>query len=134
MADTFYMWTNLSVPDTDDPTNPRKATNFKPGDKVDAATLGLSDDEFAQLVESGAVRTYEYPDMGNFSGSPVELAKAKLAAAAEGGFFDTQYGTIGTDTPPDVDPETAKPIPAGTNAPGVTPAPAPLTPATGGTT
>lgn len=117
MADTFYAWTNFEIVDPDEPGNPRKMTRINPGDTVTAGDLDLSDEEFQAYVDSGSIRKQEYPDMGNFTGSPVELAKAKLHAASEGGFFDTQYGTVGVDTPPEIDPETAKPIGPGTNAP-----------------
>lgn len=120
MADskTYYAWSNFEVLDEDDPGNPRKVKHIKPGDEVSQSILGVDDDEWKAVVEAGSARTQEHPEMGNFQGSPVELRKAQLAAAAEGGFFDTQYGTIGTDEAPEVDPETAKPIPPGTNAPG----------------
>lgn len=100
---TYYSWTNFTVAD---PDTRKVVKRIRPGDKVIAKDLGLSKDEFEQYIENGAVRTYEHPDMGRFSGSPVELARAQLAAAATGGFFDTQYGRVGTDEAPEVDPET----------------------------
>jgi hypothetical protein len=95
MADTYYAWTTFRVNDVDDPNNPSKRTTIKPGDKVSASDLGVNDEEFQAYVDNGAIRKMQYPDMGDFGGSPVEFAKAQLAAQAnEGGFFDTQHGVV----------------------------------------
>lgn len=107
---TYFAWTNFSVPNPDNPGNDRLATKINVGDEVSAEALGIDDEEFQAYIDIGAVRTYEHPNMGNFQGSPVELRKAQLAAAAEGGFFDTQYGTVGVDVAPEIDPETGLPI------------------------
>lgn len=98
MADTYYAWTTFRVNDAEDPGNPSKRTTIKPGDKVSASDLGINDEEFQAYVDNGAVRKMQYPDMGDYGGSPVEFAKAQLAAQAnEGGFFDTQHGRVTAD-------------------------------------
>jgi hypothetical protein len=121
MASTYYAWTNFTVVDE----NGKRTGTVQPGDTVTAADLGVSDEDFQAYVDSGAIRTVPYPDMGNFPGSPVELAKAQLEAASSGGFFDTQYGRVTADTPPAVNPETGtavvgtdQPTPTVTNAQG----------------
>src|SRR3954451_6661253 len=115
-GDTYYAWSNFNVTPDNWTGNPRDVTKVAPGDKVSAADLGIDDEEFQQYIDNGAVRTIAYPDMGTFSGSPVEWARARLVALAEGGYFETQFGAVGTDTPPEVDPETGKAIAPGTNA------------------
>lgn len=97
---TYYAWNNFTI-------NGKK-DKVKVGDKVTASDLGVSDDEFEAYVENGAVRTIQYPDMGNFPGSPVELSKAQLEAASRGGYFDTQYGRVSAAEEPETDPETGK--------------------------
>lgn len=89
MATTHYAWTNIHYMDKDG-----NKSVTKTGSKVTASGLNMSDDEFQELVNIKAIRTIEYPEMGNFPGSPIELRKAQLAAAAEGGYFDTQYGRV----------------------------------------
>lgn len=105
-AKTLYAWSNVTVVDEDGNTKKR----IKPGDKITAADLGVDDEGMQQYLDSGAVRDYPHPDLGDFQGSPVELAKAQLAAQAAGGFFDTQYGRVGTDEGPTIDPETGAEI------------------------
>lgn len=104
----YYAWTNFEVPHEDDPNNRSRATKIKAGDEVSADDLGISEDEFKSYIEIGAIRKQPHPDMGNFTGSPIELRKAELAAAAEGGYFDPEFGGVGTDEAPEIDPETGK--------------------------
>lgn len=103
---TYYAWTNFTVTSDDG----KKTTRIAPGDKVAATDLGVTSEEFAAYVDNGAVRTVPYPDMGDFPGSPIELAKAQAEAAAAGGYFDTQYGRVGSDEVPPIDPETGAPL------------------------
>lgn len=119
MADeTMYAWSNFEIPDSDDPGNPRKLTRITPGEEVSQEMLGVDDAEWEYIVEAGAARRQEYPDMGNFQGSPVEFRKAQLSAAAEGGYFDTQYGTVSTSDVAEIDASTGKTVEAGTNMTG----------------
>lgn len=108
MADEYYAWTNIRIPSSDpDESNVRRLDNVvKPGDKITPDDLGLSgedDPDWLAYVDSNAVRTVPYPDMGSWSGSPVEYAKARLAAAAEGqNWEDFQYGTATVPTDEEV--------------------------------
>lgn len=112
MADSYYAWNTFRVVDASDAGNRRADKVINVGDPVSPSDLGLDgeeDPDWVAYVENGAVRKVEHPDMGNFGGSPIELRKAQLAAESEGGFFDSQYGRVGTDEVPEVDPETGKP-------------------------
>lgn len=106
MADKFYAWTTFKVHDDDDPLNSRAVTVFKPGDEITPEDLGLTgtdDPEWVAYVDSNAVRTIPHPEMAGWGGSPVEFAKAKLAAAAEGeDFFDFQHGVAKVPTEEEV--------------------------------
>lgn len=104
MATTYYAWTNIRGGTAKEPKT------VEVGSKVTASDLGISDNEFQELIDIGAVRTYEYPDMGKFPGSPVELRKAQLAAASAGGVFDTQYGRVAVE---DVDEKELKKVEVG---------------------
>jgi hypothetical protein len=64
-----YAWTDIKAGEK----------SAKAGDSVTASGLGLSDEQFEQLVDAGSVRDEKYPDMGDFPGSPVEYAKKQLA-------------------------------------------------------
>src|SRR3954454_11423121 len=93
MADTLYAWTKFTVPNADEPGNPSKMKTINPGDQIAPADLGVEEDsaDWQAYIDNGAVRPMEYPDTGNFPGSPVEFAKSQLAAlAAEGGYYDGQ--------------------------------------------
>jgi len=64
---------------------------IKPGETVTQDSLGLSDDQFKQLVESGAVRTLEYPDMPDtYQDSPVNYLREQARKASEGALMDAE--------------------------------------------
>lgn len=70
----YYAWSNI---------NPGTDKGAKAGDSVTADKLGLSKDEFQELIDTGVVREQEYPKEaldGNLS--PSEIAKRDLAIAA----------------------------------------------------
>jgi len=93
MAD-LVAWSTIKVgkPNTD----PQKLTGgetevIKPGDTVTQDGLGLDDDQFRQLVESGAVRALPYPDMPpTYQDSPVAYLREQARIAAEGALNDAQ--------------------------------------------
>lgn len=87
MADTYYAWSNFKDV-VADLAKPDVKTSFKPGDVVTKEKLGVDQDNWDALVESGAVRVKKYPDMGNYEGSPREYRLEQLAAAAKGEEFD----------------------------------------------
>lgn len=106
MADKYYAWTTFKVHDDEDPLNSRAVTVFNPGDDITPEDLGLTgkdDPEWKAYLENNAIRTIPHPDMAGWGGSPVELAKAKMAAAAEGeDFFDFQHGVAKVPTEEEV--------------------------------
>ncbi len=68
-----------------------EAITVKPGESVSKSSLGLDDDQFAQLVESGAVRTMPFPEMPEtYQGSPVEFMREQAANAAAGVNMDAE--------------------------------------------
>jgi hypothetical protein len=68
----YYAWSNIQAGEK----------SAAPGDTVSASTLGLSEEEFEELVEAEAVREDKYPEgMEDFAGSPNELRKRDLAVS-----------------------------------------------------
>jgi len=84
MAD-HYAWSNFQA-DYDE--EKRQFTKkIKPGDEVSQADLGVDDDEWESLVESGAVREQEYPEAiasGEYPDSPNKYFTEQMQKAAEG--------------------------------------------------
>jgi|SRR6185295_6136987 len=63
----------------------------KPGESVNKDALGVDDDGWQQLIDSGAVRSQAYPDMPEtFQGSPVEFLREEMRKAAEGALTDVE--------------------------------------------
>lgn len=60
--------------------------DVKVGDEVSASDLDMSDEDFQYLIDTGAVRTSEYPVAHDSPLSPVEHYKQKAAEMMEGGF------------------------------------------------
>lgn len=88
MADkTYYAWTDImgaSAGDADG-KNKQLVKKVKAGDTVTASDLDLNDDQFAELVESGAVRITAFPDLPpGWTGSPVDFWRKQLKDAAAG--------------------------------------------------
>ena len=79
-----YAWSTLTAQTADDKGRYKK---FNPGDEVNAGDLGLDDDEFNELLSTGAVRDDEYPVPAGFDGSPVEYRREQLRAAASEEFM-----------------------------------------------
>lgn len=83
----------------------KKPTVFNVGDIVTAATLGIEDDEFDNLVAEGAVRTMEYPvptEAGNVS--PIEYLRKKARDVAAGGLDAELEELAEASTPPELQP------------------------------
>lgn len=76
--------------------NPQNAASgetkvIKPGETVTQESLGLNDEQFRQLVESGAVRPLEYPDMPEtYQDSPVNYLREQARIASEGALSNAQ--------------------------------------------
>jgi hypothetical protein len=69
----YYAWSEIKAGEK----------SAKVGDTVSASSLGLTEEQFDELVESEAVREEKYPEgMEDFPGSPTELAKRDLAIAS----------------------------------------------------
>lgn len=65
MADTYYAWSEIRYGAEHDKNRPElilKQLTAAPGDKVTAAQLGLDEDQFQELVDSGSVRNYPLPE------------------------------------------------------------------------
>lgn len=68
MAETYYAWGPIKAGEK----------NADPGDKVSAESLGISKDEFQQLVDSTAVKTQKYPKDVPLGMSPIDHLRAKV--------------------------------------------------------
>jgi hypothetical protein len=69
---TYYAWSNFPV-ERNEFGQPTKT--IKAGEKISQSDLSVSDEEWEELVNIGAVREEEYPDVGP-SESPAEWAAA----------------------------------------------------------
>lgn len=80
MADTYYAWSDIRSSEAEETTDVKVT---KAGETVTASDLGVSDEEFQALVESGAVKTEEYPELPEgYTGSPAQYEKEKVVAQA----------------------------------------------------
>lgn len=112
MADTFYAWTDIRYDvERDKDGNALKPKVVLAGESVDAKQLGISDDDFAALVEAGSVRTAEFPEeLQDASKSPVqkmfEINKLREGNISAGYFgpdvmeqLQTQVDTAASEEP-----------------------------------
>jgi len=84
MADTVA-WSNFQA--NYDEEKRQFTKRIKPGDKVSQADLGIEDEEWEALLESGAVREQPYPEAvseGGYPDSPNRYFLDQLQKAAEG--------------------------------------------------
>lgn len=83
----MYAWSNIQHGvdrDTTDPTVITRYHTTKRGSVVTADKLGLSDEQFQELVDAGSVRSIPYPDMPDtWGGSPVEWYREQARLAAD---------------------------------------------------
>lgn len=90
MAGTMYAWSPI--------LHAKGRVNV--GEEVTAEKLGISDDEFNELIESGAVRSQKYPEDVRGSESPREAQLRKVREAGENveslGFTPTQADRMGS--------------------------------------
>lgn len=89
MAQTkWYSWSNIRYGADRDTTDPNIITAYhevKPGEVVSAKKLDLTDEQFKELIESGAVRSSPYPNVpATWTGSPVEWFREQARRAASG--------------------------------------------------
>ena len=71
MAKKLYTWSTIRV----------GGDSIPPGEDVTASKLGLTLDQFQQLIDSGAVRDKKYPVPLGYQGSVNDYIKEQLAAA-----------------------------------------------------
>lgn len=90
MAD-MVAWSEIRHGEAGEDDKPGDTKVIKPGESVSQGDLGLDDDQWAQLVESGAVRTMAYPEMPEtFQGSPVDYLREQAKMAAEGALMEAE--------------------------------------------
>ena len=100
----YYAWSNFTTEDGE---------AVAPGDTVTQQQLGLNDEDWEALVESGAVREEEWPILDpNFQGSPEEWKKQEANKVAEG------LPTYEEEQKAAKESETPKPAPATQQAGG----------------
>lgn len=76
----YYAWSNIVVGKEGTIANP----TARPGDVVTPASLGVSDAQFAEMIDSRAIRNTPFPVMPDgFGGSPHQLFLERLAAAQD---------------------------------------------------
>lgn len=62
MADTYYAWSRILYDIERNDDNSKKSDVYaNPGDEVSASSLGISDEQFQELIDGGAVRNYPFP-------------------------------------------------------------------------
>lgn len=100
----YYAWASIRhgvERDKADNTVITAVKEVKPGDTVTAAQLGISNDEFQYLIDSGAVREQKYPEDLRLGETPrlraIRIAKELMDDAVEGALAKT--GTVVTSTP-----------------------------------
>jgi hypothetical protein len=94
MADTYYAFSTIRYGATvDEASGTIMSVDEKAvGETVSQSDLGLNDDQWEQLVDSGAIRTYEYPPVEGDQ-TPATYYKenaAKAVEAAESGMPFTE--------------------------------------------
>src|SRR4029077_4588950 len=88
-----YAWSTLTASEADD--KGRRKT-FHPGEEVSAGDLGIDDEDFDELLASGAVREQEYPLTDPTDPrSPVEFVRDQLREAASEQFMQAlPFGSV----------------------------------------
>ena len=81
MADKMYAWSTFHE-ERNEYGQPTKT--ISPGDTVTQDQLGVSDEEWEYLIETGVVRTEEYPEDIPEDMAPAEYEKQKMAEFAAG--------------------------------------------------
>lgn len=75
---TYYAWSNFPVEKNE---WGQVTKTIEVGEKVTASDLGVTDEEFEEMIETGVVSEEEYPDIPD-SVSPAEYEKEQLARSA----------------------------------------------------
>jgi hypothetical protein len=78
MADTYYAWSIFDIVDSEKPEAKPKRIN--PGDAVTADLLDVTDEDWNEIVASGAVRTQQWPVPPEAGAvSPIEYLRSQAA-------------------------------------------------------
>lgn len=102
---TYYAWSPIRGGTLEKPVTVAR------GDKVTKDALGLDDENWAALIESGAVRDKEFPAPGDYEGSVIDFLRDKLAEAqmASGAVEEeeasSQLAAVAAAAEPSVAPE-----------------------------
>ncbi len=93
---TYYAWSNFPVEHNEfgQPTKTIKA-----GEKISQSDLGISDEDWEELIALGAVREEEYPDVGTME-SPAEYQAAHPEEETQEQQQGLQPGSAQQGTPP----------------------------------
>lgn len=92
MADTYFAWSTIYNGGESDVIETqfgrrrvvKKRNIIQPGEKVSKASLKVEDDVWDNLVATGSVRDYPFPDIPDtFLGSPSDFIMSKLRKGEE---------------------------------------------------
>lgn len=83
MADKWYAWSRIQYGANIDPTEGSNQIlshkSVEVGAEVTAEKLGISEQDFQQLIDAGSVREYEFPQMPeNYGDSPINFLKHQV--------------------------------------------------------
>lgn len=79
MAAKYYAWTDIRGGDAD------KAVLIRRGEEVTASKLGVSSEEFQEMVKAGSIKSKPFPAPDDYSGSAVDYFRDQLAEAQGAG-------------------------------------------------
>jgi hypothetical protein len=84
---TYYAWTPIRTATAGEVTGfgtQMKVGLVKVGEEVSASSLGVSDEDFQEMVNSGAVRPQEFPELPpNYQDSPINHIRRAVRALEE---------------------------------------------------
>lgn len=102
---TYYAWSPIKG------GTPEKPVSIDRGAKVTKDALGVDDDNWTALIESGAVRDKEFPAPKDYDGSVIDYLREKLqeAQAMSGSVEEeevaSQLATVAAAAEPSIAPE-----------------------------
>lgn len=101
MADKLYVWSEIRHGEPGDGDKPGATKVFKRGESVSKSDFaGISDEEFAGIVEGGSLRKMKYPDMPEtYQGSPIDFMREQAKLAAENAMLDSDVGEAISEEP-----------------------------------
>lgn len=108
MAQKWYAWSEIRYgADIQEKTGVLlKNHSVPPGEEVTPDMLNVSEDEFADMVRGGSIRSYPFPDdmPENYQGSPIQWLEQKRKIAANAFLVGAEdyYGLLSNDDEPTV--------------------------------